>query len=89
MGARPVVILGMLVLESVLMTAIGAVLGLCLLYLALMVAQPLLDAAFGLWLPIEAPGMREGLVLLGVVMAGAIVSIFPALRATIFHSLMV
>lgn len=81
MGARPRVILGLLVLEAALMAAIGAVLGLGILYLGLVIGQPLIDSAFGLWLPIEAPTLREFWVLLGVVVAGAIVSMVPALRA--------
>jgi putative ABC transport system permease protein len=81
MGARPRVILGLLVLEAVVMAAIGAILGLILLYIGLFIAQPLIDNAFGLWLPIEAPSLRELYVLLGVIAAGAIVSMIPALRA--------
>lgn len=81
MGARPRVILGLLVLEAVLMAAIGAILGLALLYVGLLIGQPMIDSAFGLWLPIEAPTLRELWVLLGVTAAGAIVSMVPALRA--------
>ncbi|MEM9577427.1 MAG: ABC transporter permease [Pseudomonadota bacterium] len=81
MGARPRTILGLLVLEAALIAATGALIGLALLYLCLVVAQPAVDAAFGLWLPIEAPSARELWVLLGVVAAGAIVSVIPALRA--------
>jgi putative ABC transport system permease protein len=81
MGARPRVILSLLVLEAALMAAIGAVIGLALLYVGLYIAQPLIDAAFGLWLPIEAPTLREVWVLIGVVCAGAIVSMVPAYRA--------
>jgi putative ABC transport system permease protein len=81
MGARPVTILSMLVLEAMVMAAIGALLGLMLLYVGLFIAQPILDGAFGLWLPIEAPTMREVWVMLGVIGAGAIVSLVPALRA--------
>lgn len=81
MGARPRVILSLLVLEAVLMAAIGAVLGLGLLYVGLLIGQPLIDSAFGLWLPIEPPTLREAWVLLGVIAAGAIVSMVPALRA--------
>ncbi len=81
MGARPGTILGLLVLEAVLMAAIGALIGLCLLYIGLAIAQPVVDRAFGLWLPIDAPSLREFWVLLGVVCAGAIVSLVPALRA--------
>ncbi|WP_299872714.1 ABC transporter permease [uncultured Sulfitobacter sp.] len=81
MGARPRVILSLLVLEATLMAAIGAIIGLALLYAGLVVAQPLVDAAFGLWLPIDPPSLRELWVLVGVVAAGAIVSMVPALRA--------
>ena len=81
MGARPFTILSMLVLEAMVMAAVGALLGLVFLYIGLIVAQPILDSAFGLWLPIDAPTLREVWVLLGVVFAGAIVSIVPAIRA--------
>ena len=81
MGARPRVILSLLVLEAILMATIGAFLGLALLYIGLFIGQPLIDSAFGLWLPIEPPTMREVWVLAGVVVASAIVSMVPALRA--------
>ena len=81
MGARPGTILGLLVLEAVLMAAAGAVLGLALLYIGLVIVQPIVDQTFGLWLPIEPPGPREIWVLLSVVAAGAIVSLIPAGRA--------
>lgn len=81
MGARPVTILGMLVLEAVVMAAIGALLGLAFLYIGLAIAQPIVDSTFGLWLPIEMPSMQEVWVILAVVGAGAIVSLVPALRA--------
>ena len=81
MGARPRVIFGLLILESTLMSAVGAVLGLGLLYVGLFIAQPIVDSAFGLWLPIEAPTLRELWILAGVVTASVIVSIVPALRA--------
>ena len=80
-GARPSTIFCMLIFEAVVMAAIGALLGLALLYGGLIVAQPILDSAYGLWLPIEAPTMREVWTVLGVICAGAIVSLVPALRA--------
>jgi putative ABC transport system permease protein len=81
MGARPTTILGMLVFEAMVMAAVGALLGLVFLYLGLIIAQPILDSAFGLWLPIDGPTWRELWVMLAVVCAGAIVSLVPALRA--------
>ena len=73
--------MGLLVLEAVLTAAVGALIGILFLYIGLAVAQPIIDSAFGLWLPIEAPSIRELWVLLGVVAAGAIVSMVPAVRA--------
>jgi putative ABC transport system permease protein len=67
-GARPLVIVGLLMLEATVMAAIGAVLGMVLLYLGLVFAQPYIDAG-------------EGLVLLVVMLAGAASSLIPALRA--------
>jgi putative ABC transport system permease protein len=81
MGARPRVIFAMLVLEAAVMAAIGALLGLILLYRGLYVAQPLIDSAFGLWIPIDPPTLREVWVLNAVILAGAIVSMVPAIRA--------
>jgi len=81
MGARPATILGLLVLEAALMAALGAALGIALLYLGLTVAQPWVDAAFGIWLPIQPPTAREVWVLAGVIGAAALASLLPALRA--------
>lgn len=81
MGARPAIIVSMLVLEAALTAVAGAVLGMGLLYLGLAILQPVIDSAYGLWLPIGWPGKQEFLVLAAVVLAGAIVSLIPAWRA--------
>lgn len=81
MGARPRVILGMLVLESSVMTSIGSLLGLALVYLGLYIAQPMVDSAYGLWLPSKMPTLNEFLMLVAVVISSMIVSLLPALRA--------
>ena len=81
MGASPVAIFGLLVLEAILTTAAGSLLGLGFLYVGLFIAQPMIDSAFGLFLPIQAPAGREILVLFAVIVAGAAVSLIPALRA--------
>lgn len=80
-GARPTTIFCMLVFEAIVMAAAGAILGLAFLYIGLTIAQPILDNAYGLWLPIDAPTMREAWIVLAVICAGAIVSLVPALRA--------
>jgi len=81
MGARPTTIMGLLMLEATLMAAIGALFGVVLLFAALALAQPYIDAEFGLFLPIEFLTPREMWVLGAVVVAGSLASLFPAWRA--------
>ena len=81
MGARPRVILGMLILEAAVIATIGAILGLALMYLGVYIAQPIIDAEFGLWLPSKAPTLNEFLVLAAVIIASIVASLLPALRA--------
>ncbi len=81
MGARPLTILGLLVIEAILMAGAGAGLGTALLYSGLLVARPWVDAAFGLWLPIGLPTAWEVWILVSVVGAAALVGLIPALRA--------
>lgn len=80
-GARPSTVMGLLMLEAVLMAAIAAVLGILLLYTGMWVMRPYVDAAFGLYLPIEPLSSREALVVGAVIAAAALTSLFPALRA--------
>lgn len=81
MGARPSTIIGLLVLEAAMISAAGAVLGVIFLYTGLVALRPMVDASFGIWLPIEAPQMRELWVLAIVIVAAAVASLLPALRA--------
>lgn len=81
MGAGPGTILGLLLVEALLMAIAGAALGVSLLYLGLVTLQPVLDARFGLFIPIVGLEYREMLVLLAVVCAAALVSLLPAIRA--------
>ncbi len=80
-GAKPSLILGMLVAEATFVTAIGAILGCALLYLGLFASQSAIDQAFGLWVPINAPTEDEALLIFSVIIAGAFISLVPAIRA--------
>ena len=55
-GARPAHVLGLLAAEAGLLALAGAALGVALLYAALLVLRPLIDARFGLYLEIGPPG---------------------------------
>lgn len=81
MGARPRVVLGLLVLEAVVMALLGALIGFVLLYLGLFALRPLLDSQFGLWIPLAPPTAREIAMLALVIGAAALASLIPALRA--------
>jgi putative ABC transport system permease protein len=81
MGAPPRTILGLLVLEAAVMAAAGAALGLVLLYAGLAVARPAIEAAYGLSLPLTAPGLRELSVFAAVVGAASLACLLPAYRA--------
>ncbi|MEM7176507.1 MAG: ABC transporter permease [Pseudomonadota bacterium] len=80
-GAGPQVIAAMLVIEAVLLTLAGIVLGVALLYTGLWVARPYIDAAYGLYLPITGLTGREFYVLASVLGASALVALVPAVRA--------
>ena len=64
-GARPRTILGLLLAEAGLLTLAGVALGVVLLYAALALLQPYVDATYGLHLAIDAPTQREWLTLGG------------------------
>lgn len=81
MGARPLVIFGMLIFEASMIAISGAILGFALAYIGLYFARPIVDSAFGLWLPSAAPTLNEFLLLAAVVAASIIVSLLPAIRA--------
>ena len=81
MGARPLVIFGMLIFEASMIAISGAILGFALAYIGLYFARPIVDSAFGLWLPSAAPTLNEFLLLAAVVAASVIVSVLPAIRA--------
>ncbi len=80
-GARPRTVLGLLVAEAGLLGLLGATLGVALLYLALVIIRPIVDAEFGLYLEIGWLTPRELLSLLAIVVAGLLAGLLPALRA--------
>ena len=81
MGARPGHIFFLLTSEATLLTALGVLFGTSLLYVLLMVTQPIIQSQFGLLIPITAPTSHELLLLVLVQLAGMLVGIIPAIRA--------
>jgi putative ABC transport system permease protein len=80
-GARPRTILSLLALEGGFLTAAGVALGTILLYIALAVLRPYIDRSYGIFLTIDPPRMEEWVKLAGIVAAGFVAGLIPALRA--------
>jgi len=81
LGARPWHIAGLLLLEAFALTLAGLLLGLALLYLAILLAQGPLQAAYGLYLPFAAPSRYEWLLLAAILLASLPLGGVPAWRA--------
>ncbi len=79
-GARPAHVFGLIVGEAGFITFAGALIGLVLLYLLQMAAQPLLAAQLGLFIPPAWPGWQELGVLAAVCGAGIVIGIIPGVR---------
>ncbi|MEM1346759.1 MAG: ABC transporter permease, partial [Pseudomonadota bacterium] len=81
LGARPRTVVGLLVLEAFFTALAASVLSLALLYGGLVIVQPWLDAAYGLYVSITLPGAREVTILATVVAVGTAIGLIPAIRA--------
>ena len=81
LGARPATVLGLLTAEAALLTTLGVAAGLALLYIGMWIAQPWLDAAYGLYLPIEPLDASQWRVVIGVLATGILGGLLPAIRA--------
>jgi putative ABC transport system permease protein len=80
-GAGPAHILALVISEATILTASGVAAGIGLLYVSLVIAQPLLEAEFGIFLEITGPSPREWLLMGVVVGAGALAGAVPAIQA--------
>jgi len=80
-GARPRQVFALLASETLFLAGAGVALGLGLLYLGLFVAQPLVQAQFGIHLGITPPGVHEFRLLAVFLAAAFLISLIPALRA--------
>lgn len=81
LGAGPRKILALFVLESGLLSCAGCVLGVVLVYVALLVAQPVVEDQLGLYLSIDFLSGVELAYLALVVAAGFLIGLVPAARA--------
>jgi putative ABC transport system permease protein len=80
-GAGPRKIVALLVLESGFLAALGALLGVGLVYALLALAQGPIERAFGLYLPMRPLGAVELAYVGLVIAAGFVLGVVPAYRA--------
>ncbi|XBQ16161.1 MAG: ABC transporter permease [Oceanicaulis sp.] len=81
LGARPHHVFLLLVAESALLAFAGAVIGAGLTYGGLALGAPIVEARFGILLPELLPGAYDGLIVLAVTGAAALLGVIPAWRA--------
>jgi putative ABC transport system permease protein len=80
-GARPVHIFALFMSEAGLLTLVGVIAGVLLLYGLVLMGQPIAAREFGLYVPIRSLQVRDLIILGAVVCAGFVVGILPAIRA--------
>ena len=80
-GAGPRTIVALLVLESTLLSLLGCVIGVVLVYTGLLLGQQPLEQRFGLHLAIRPLGSTEWLYLAVVLLSGVIIGFVPAIKA--------
>ncbi|RZQ54573.1 peptide ABC transporter permease [Pseudoalteromonas phenolica] len=80
-GARPWHIFSLLTSEAVIITLLGCLLGTALFFAAILLAQPVLQAQFGISLSLSMLSSYEVKLLGAIMLAGTVMGIFPALRA--------
>ena len=80
-GAGPGTISFLLIFEATFLSLAGILFGLLLLYITLFVSQPLLEAYFGLFIPIHPPSFKDLIILGVIILTGMLMGLIPALRA--------
>ena len=80
-GASVRYICALLIVETIILTVSGLILGMVILYLGLWILRPLIEANFGLYIPIGLPTPTEIALLLGLLGIGVLSGIVPAFTA--------
>ena len=80
-GAGPGWVFALLIVESAMLAATAAIVGVAAAHGAMFAGRAVLEDRFGLALAGEAPGLFDLAVVLGVTLAGALAATFPAWRA--------
>ncbi len=79
-GARPFHVFSLIVGESAILTIAGVIVGIGLLYLLLIISQPLILSKFGLYVAISGLTVYELILMITVCMTGFFIGIIPGYR---------
>ena len=71
----------LLMTEAGALATLGAAVGLTLMYVVLLIARPMVETQFGLFIEITLPSSRDWAILGMIIGAGGLVGIIPAIRA--------
>jgi len=80
-GAKPRHIFTLLLIEALLLSVVGALLGLVSMYALLAIAKPVLLTQFGFYLSLSWPSLAQWYLVAGVIGVGFIAGLIPAWRA--------
>jgi putative ABC transport system permease protein len=80
-GARPGHVFALIMGEAGFLTLLGMLLGMTLLYLLLLLGQPIIESRFGIFIEIGGLSQYEWILLGAVVGAGFLVGSIPSYRA--------
>ena len=80
-GARPLHVFALFMSEAGVLALLGAAAGVALLYVALLIGQPVVAREFGLHVPIGMPAPADWWIIAAVVVAGLTAGGVPAVRA--------
>ena len=80
-GARPLHVFTLFMSEAIIFSLLGAAIGIALLYVAVLVGQPIMSREFGLHIPVELPALEDLWIIGAVVLAGGVAGSIPAIRA--------
>jgi putative ABC transport system permease protein len=80
-GARPGHVFTLIMGEAGVLTFLGIVLGVVLLHALLVLAQPIVESRFGIFIAIGGPSGYEMALLGAVMLAGILVGSIPSYRA--------
>jgi putative ABC transport system permease protein len=81
LGVGSLKVISLLVFESGLLTLIGAILGVGVVYVSVILLQPIIEQQFGLHIPLRPFTRGEYVYLIAVVIGGLLIGLIPAWKA--------